>query len=391
MRATIVYPVLGRGIPRNARNEKTGLVFEEIEFDVAEVSGDEAPVAFLVTKSGETMGSMPEEKPLRIRSFEGSLYRSTAGNPRYGQDYCQRMELPGFGEITARLCEQAITAVEVEAFGGVGAEYWPISARTIKDYNRTAIGLVTHRRPADAFVFTDEGAGEAEQWRAKARRLTDGFLMVDGELWERCDEPVYSVSTRSSPGIEVVGGGPVTAFGSSHFKFHGFVQPSVRVFTALEYDLALEARERAEPFRKPGVHDMDDHIEVLLPEAVCYPAAERELDRLARDLVEDVSRAVEAGTKRFGWQWFGGMPGDVLSAWTEVRDIVHSYDPLEATVPDELEGAVERLAAGLKRESALDGVQLSTRVTEDDYRSLMGRWQDREIDVPVAMATERRM
>lgn len=380
MKAKMTYPVLAKGIPKGARNLRTGLVFEDMEFDIPEVSDADAPVA-LAIHAPENQTEFPEERPLRIRFHDGKHYRLAQNHQRFSKDYNDRMGLPGFAEITNRLLNTILSEVKAMTYGGAEPDYWPVSARKIKEYNRAAIGLVTHRKPAEAFTITEEGFRTAKRWRDAAERATECLLVVDGELWEQCDEPVYSVDTKSSPGVMVTGGTPLAAFGSSHFRFHGFATPSLQVFNAAEHELAVAAKERAEPFRRIHAGEAADFIEVLRPEAVTYPAAERELDRLARYMIDDFAGAVENGTKQYRGNWFRRVPSAVLTAYTAVKDIVDGYDPFKTSVPEELEPAVERLKSELDRVDQIDGVPLRERVTDAEYEALMGRYQDRDIEM----------
>nr|WP_250807566.1 hypothetical protein [Neorhizobium tomejilense] len=373
MRLNLSYPVMARGTPKGARNERIGVWSEQIELDVREVSRFEAPVAMIVTKTLEDITDpwLAAVQRKEVISNDGRLYVQV---PRLSG------EPANLDLITKRLSELLITTVMAQVGSTTkSADYWPVPGKEIALCAKS--GIREFAASEEDFVVADDDMPTAELYRERARQVADGLLLVDGELWEECDEPVYTVATKASPGIEVSGAQPITASTSTHFRFAGYVEPYVRVFNANEYDMALAAKELAENYRKVLAFEPRDFIEVILPEAVTYPAAERELDRLARYLVADFSRIVKRNTAQQGEAWFENVPTPLLSAWSEVRDIVKGYDPQKAAVPDELEDAVERLLDQSNRY----GRKFRDWVSDDDVAQLLSRWQDRDIDINPVM------
>ena len=380
MRATLIYPVIAKGTPKGARNQKNGLLFEEMSFDIPEVTADEAPIAMLVRQEHDPYSRFKKENPIRVRYHDGKLYISTDNHPRFRKECADRLRLPGLAEITHRLCDQAIVSIENTLDK---TEFWPISSKSIVKYkvDDGAINLTRNRQEQDAFAISEDGLERAEHWRGQARDTQNGLLVIDGELWETCDEPVYSVAMRASRGIKVRGASPTTVLASMHFMFHGLVNSDVRVFNALEHDIAVAAKEKAIPDRpRYDARETDDHIDVLIPEAVSYPAAEREMDRLARYLVDNFGRSIKDGCVQRGDIWFSSIPSSLLTAWCQLRDIVERYRPLADKVPESLEPTVETYLQELaRRNNGHLGFSLLGSLTQQDIDELYARWQDREI------------
>jgi hypothetical protein len=379
------YPVMAKGTPKGSRNERIGIVYEEMEIEVPEVSGYEAPLAMIVRRPDDERDNRfrGEVETREVRFFDGKLYVAAVYEGKAGRPVAKA--LTPLARITDRLTDLVVTTVEADmTYNTKSADYWPLAGKTIAMMKKASTNLRTEILiEGGQFQFSEDDRAAAELHRDRARKVQDGLLVIDGVLWEECDEPVYVVSTKSSPGLEVWGTRPVTASISSHFALSGYVEPYVRVFNAAEHDLAQAANALAEPYRKPQAFEPRDHIEVFLPEAVTYPAAERELDRLARYLVTDVSRSLRGIANRGGDSWMETVPTALLTAWTKVRDIVKAYDPLRGRVPEELEPAVETLVAQMDRH----GKTYRNWVSEEDIEQLLGRWQDRNIDVE---PTERR-
>jgi hypothetical protein len=227
-------------------------------------------------------------------------------------------------------------------------------------------------RPVGQFVFDEDGLIEAEQWRALAEEAAGCFLMIDGKLWEKCDEPIYSIAARASPGIDLLGGRPIA--GMVRKPLLSNIDSYVRLFNALEYEMALDAKALTEKYRKPGCKEQSGFIEVFVPQAVQYQSEGGELRRLARLLVQDLEHEIRQAAMSASPNWSDAVSVSKIAAWNEVRSAEHCFGLPGG--PERLEEAVVALVDILKP------FDWRMRVLRDeDVDALLSRWQDREIVV----------
>lgn len=227
-------------------------------------------------------------------------------------------------------------------------------------------------RPDGQFVFDEDGLVEAEWWRALAEDAAGCLLLVDGKLWEKCEEPIYRIAARASPGVDLLGGRPIAA--TIRKPILSNTETYVRLFNALEYEMALDAKAQTEKYRKPGCKETSGFIEVFVPQAVQYQSAEGELRRLARLLVQDVEHEMREAAMSAEANWSDRISVSKIAAWNEVRSAENCFELPGG--PERLEEAVVALVDILKP------FDWRMRVLRDeDVEALLSRWQDREIAV----------
>ena len=378
MKASFYYPMMGTGRARQGRVDKMGIVIGDWVMDVHEVSAEDAPVALNVC---------PDGKPaFEIRWYDGELYRAFPTGEGINREQDGRLRVRGMTQRFERLLGDQM---QNDIFKTrLRQSYYPdtaiASAQIITELQYGTCGLGERslfNRPEGHFIFDEEGLEEAERWRALAEEAAGCLLVVDGTLWERCEEPVYKIATRASPGVDVLGGHPIAATKRQHLLAN--TDPDDRLFNALEYELALEAKATTERYRKPASKVDSDYIDVFVPEAVQYRSAEGELRRLARLLIEDVERGIADATKKGTTKWSGSFPIALIAAWNDVRNAEIGFE--RPGGPEYLETAVLSLVAQM---SPFDANSIGC-LRDEDVEALLSRWQDREItldSIPYALA-----
>ncbi|MCZ7861179.1 hypothetical protein O9X98_07135 [Agrobacterium salinitolerans] len=369
MKASFYYPMMGTGRTKQGRADKTGVVVGDWVIDIPEASGEDAPVALYVCPDGKpTFG---------IRWHDGVHYRAFPTEEGISREQDGGLRVGGMTRRIARILGNKMQNDLIK--GGARQSYYPdgiSAAHVVNDMQNGTCQFAQWRRPDGHFVFDEEGLEEAERWRALAEEAAGCLLVVDGTLWERCDEPVYKIASRASPGVDVLGGRPIAAM--KRQPLLADTDPDDRLFNALEYELALDAKAKTEQYRKPGSKVDSDFIEVFLPEAVQYQSDEGELRRLARLLVEDVERGIADATRKATTKWSGNFPIALIAAWNDVRNAEHGVD-LPGGL-DRLETAVVSLVVQM---SPFDANPIGC-LRDEDVEALLSRWQDREITLDSA-------
>ncbi|MCV9964970.1 hypothetical protein OIU34_24040 [Pararhizobium sp. BT-229] len=367
MKASFYYPMMGTGRTRQGRTEKMGLVIGDWTVEVPEATTEDAPVALYVCPDGKpTYG---------IRWHDGALYRAFPTGEGIVREADGGLRVIG---LTRRLERFLGNRMQEEIINGRSRQsYYPdgiASSHIVNDLQNGNCKLGENwTRPDGYFVFDDDGMVEAEYWRALAEQAAGCLLLVDGTLWERCEEPVYKIATRASPGVDVIGGRPIAA--TKRVPILADTDPDDRLFNALEYELALDAKATAKEYKKPGCKEDSDFIEVFVPQAVQYQSAEGEMRRLARLLIEDVEREMADATKNRTTKWSDRFPVALIAAWNDVRNAELGFD-----LPgghDRTEEAVMALVAQMAPFNA----RPQGCLRDEDVEALLSRWHDREISL----------
>jgi hypothetical protein len=375
MKASFYYPMMATGRSRQGRADKMGIVIEDWVMEIPEASKEDAPVAMYVC---------PDGKPtFPIRLHDGVLYRAfpTEEGTSLEQDGGLRV-----GGISRRIARLLGNRMQNDLLAGRARQsYYPdgISAsQVVHDMQNGTCHFTQWRKPDGHFVIDEEAMAEANWWRSVAEEAAGCLLVIDGTLWERCEEPVYKIAVRASPGVDVLGGRPIAA--ANRKALLANTDPNDRLFSALEYELALDAKATTEQYRKPASKENADYIEVFIDEAVQYQSAEGELLRLARLLIEDVERLIASAARQAAVKWSGGFPIALIAAWNDVRS-----EELGVNLPggtDRLEAAVLNLVAQM---APFDANSIGS-LRDEDVEALLSRWQDREItldSIPFTLAT----
>lgn len=363
MKVRFHYPMVGSGRSKQGRSDKIGIVVADWVADIPETNGQDAPVAFYVCPDGKpTFG---------IRWFEGALYRAFPTGEGMERE-ADGVRVIGLSRRLERFVGNQMQRDILE--GRPRQAYYPegiAHSQVVHDLQNGNGGLGKWLKPEGQFTFDEDGLVEAETWRLRAEEAAGCLLSVDGAIWERCEEPVYRIATRASPGVDVLGGRPIAA--TKRVPILENTDPDDRLFNALEYELALDAKEEAKDYKKPGCKENSDFIEVFVPQAVQYQSAEGEMRRLARLLVEDVEREMADATKNKTTKWSDRFPVALIAAWNDVRNAELSFE-----LPgghDRMEEAVMALVVHMTPFNARTQVCLR----DEDVEALLSRWQDREI------------
>ncbi|MBY3433521.1 hypothetical protein HFN89_05110 [Rhizobium laguerreae] len=366
MKASFFYPMIGSGQTRLGRTDKIGMVIGRWTVEVQETTTEETPVALCVFRDGK--------QSYGVRWYEGAHYRSFPTEEGVVQEQDGGLRVIG---LTKRLETFLGNRMQEDIFRGKSRQsYYPdgiASAQTVTLLQSGICGLDANwHRPDDHFVFDEEGMSEAERWRALAEQAASCLLIVDGTLWEKCEEPIYKIATRASPGIEILGGRPLAA--TRREPILANTDADDRLFNALEYELALDAKAKAEKYRKQACKEETAYIDVFVPQAVRYQSAEGELRRLARLLVQEVEFEIAAATKKSAINWSHLLSTSVIGAWNEVRCAENCFDLPGGQ--ERLEEAVTAIVDILKPLDARMNI-----LRDEDVHDLLSRWQDREISV----------
>jgi hypothetical protein len=365
MKVSFSYPMLGNGRAKQGRTNKVGVVVGEWTLDALEVAAGEAPVAFYVCPDGK--------ETYAIRWHDGMLYRKFPVNEGGAVEAEGGLLVKG---ITRRLERLLGNALQNDITRGASRQgYHPEGIAAAAVVNALQNGDIPLKedwsRPDGSFVFDDAGLIEAERWRELAEEAAGCLLAIDGTLWERCEEPIYKIATRASPGVDVLGGRPIAAM--NNISFISYTYADHRLFSALEHDLALDAKAKSEPYRKVGLKEVSDYIEVFIPQAVSYQSADGELRRLVRLLIEDVEREIAMTARTGNPKWSDRLPVPLIETWTDVRKAEVGLD-----LPgghDRAEEAVLKLVALMRPFDA----RKQGSLRDEDVDELLSRWQDREI------------
>ncbi|MCS4089401.1 hypothetical protein [Rhizobium sp. BK176] len=367
MKASFHYPMMGSGRSRQGRSDKIGIVVGEWTLDIPETTKEDTPVALYVC---------PHEKPTYpVCWYDGAHYRPFQTSEGIIQQADGSLRIKGLTRRLETLLGNRMQE-EITFLKRPRQSYYPdgISSPDVAhDLQGGKADLGENwTRPDGHFVFDEDGMVEAARWRALAEEAAGCFLMVDGKLWEKCDEPIYRIAARASPGVDLLGGGPLA--GMIRKPILSNTESYVRLFNALEYEMALDAKALTEKYRKPGCKEQSGFIEVFVPQAVRYQSAEGELRRLARLLVQDLEHEMRQGSQSGAANWSDVLSVSKIAAWNEVRMAENCFDFPGG--PERLEEAVVALVDILKP------FDYRMRVLRDeDVEALLSRWQDREIAV----------
>jgi hypothetical protein len=367
MKASFHYPMIGYGRSRQGRSDKMGIVVGEWTLDIPETTKADTPVALYVC---------PFDKPTYpVCWHDGAHYRPFPTSEEIIQETDGTLRIKG---LTRRLETMLGNRMQDEIVfqKRTRQSYFPdgISAPQVVHDLQGGIGGLGENwaRPDGQFAFDDEGLVEAERWRALAEEAAGCLLLIDGNLWEKCEEPIYKIAARSSPGIDLLGGRPIAA--TPRKPVLANTEPYDRLFNALEYEMALDAKAETEKYSKPGCKEESGFIEVFVPQAVQYQSAEGEFRRLARLLVQDVESEMSAAAKKSPNNWSDRLSVSMIGAWNEVRSAEHCFNLPGG--PERLEEAVLALVDTLRPFDARMHV-----LRDEDVEALLSRWQDREIAV----------
>lgn len=365
MKVRFHYPMMGTGRSKQGRSDKMGVVVAEWVAEIPEATVEDAPVALYVCPDGE--------RTFGMRWYDGALYRAFPTGEGLERE-ADGIRVIG---LTRRLEKFLGDRMRYDIFRGrLRPSYYPdgiASSTVVNDLQNRNCGLGAWTRPDGQFAFDDDGLAEAETWRSLAEEAAECLLSVDGTIWERCEEPVYKIATRASPGVDVLGGRPLAA--TKRVPILAETDPDDRLFNALEYELALDAKETAKEYKKPGCKENSDFIEVFVPQAVQFQSAEGEMRRLARLLIEDVERELAGAAKNKTFKWSDHFPVALIAAWNDVRNAELGFE-----LPGGHERIEEAVMALVAHMTPFNARPLGC-LRDEDVEALLSRWQDREISL----------
>jgi hypothetical protein len=326
MRARAKFPALIHGRTTKMRGDKLVFCLPEIDFEVPEIVGADAPIA-VVTDSYD--GVTP------YRYFDGKLYTPLKD-----------------GEILTKLTRDADVTVLREGhpvFGGMVAEVRNIIGfardgsetrperlyNVLNSYRLDDAIAIRAAMDAVSLVETPTTLEALASWATKATARLSEFLLIDGQAWQASPEPCYRLDTWS--GIVEVDPGEVfrVATGSA-VRPHGWDKLSSRYYSALDEDLLAGCVGRMVFRNRTDTGTMD----VLMPEALTTNFRDREIDRFARICVAKVEEYI--GTElRKNKDALRDAPADLLLSAAVLRDRLAWRDPSDDVSHDLAEALFE--------------------------------------------------
>ncbi len=238
MHVTSRVPVSFKGRPHRSQEDKEIFAYETRSFDLREVSKSSMGIVYETFEAYDLqmnrglIGAFRKDRHAEVRSFEGDLYRRVAKmeelpslrlldqpfpkesrtaysvafrseisyieNRLYEvhQAACASLTMPLFEHFRWRLACEDLNTRRL-------ANLWPTNAALTADtdFRTRGIGAWWARNHADNEDILRRLDSFDAHALAEARSLADtlfsGFIVVGGELWERCGPPVYRVMWTS--------------------------------------------------------------------------------------------------------------------------------------------------------------------------------------------------
>lgn len=363
MHATLPMPVLAKGTLKSGRTERTCLAVVDCKVYLADLRADEAPVACVLKSQGF-------RGPREVRTHDGRLFLEAGTSV---EEFVLEQRNNPF--LRGGVNQTRLSAICERLRVGNNNDYWPAgivkAAKSLEIMGSAAIGKELFAQ-TPGIVFPEVSKDLIVRQKEAFRTQMAGFVAIDGRIFERCGEPLYVVHMEGAPGMTLVDSRRYPDGRSD--KYH--IQATSRVFKAVDRESALAAREISVA-RSPRQNERDmPVIEVLMPEVLGFPLAEMDYDRVARIAMRSFAANISCRDDQINW--FMDIPSSLLSSWTELRDFLLAYDPVENGVPDGLEEVFERFLECLY-ETRFEVGMILNAVGTDDIEAVRTAWQNRPI------------
>lgn len=259
------------------RVPRARIVEHPFTVSIPKVSEDAAPVAFVVEHFPEMVGRNFDEyragydQPVRYHS--GEFYAPVRMDYRHRAGIASAYESANPFE---RLAQQVAS----------------VRAATDREREEYAEAIARHEIRADEYPARSDRAEDVEE---QAERIVHGLIVIDGELWERCNEPAYIYSApgffSSKPGYILAS----TDYSETR-DLQSIYGASERV--ALAYHHATSARYGFIDVKRPDLVTIDSTARSLAEEDERKSRKANEIrekiERLSEDLAEAQAEADKA-------------------------------------------------------------------------------------------------
>jgi hypothetical protein len=346
MRIKVKFPALMAARPPKHKNPKISVCAFDTIVDIGEVSPSEFPVAIIAHH--------PASKT-EYRTIGGKLYRSRDTDIDRFVERCHRLAVDSRRDnhITGHILREMHRQIE-KINDYTEDRFWPKAAKhLLRSGMDTAYAqvqeivsqspLIDLRGPWTGRVGEIAHmrflAGDPDQRLSMYERMThDAFRAVkvmDGQVWLETPEPCY-VLQKTDQGIGHISIGNVGEYVRNADTpegltwWHGLDNQAVSV---LNY-------ENVSANFAPFIHRFTP-MDVLIPEVLQADFPSLEIDRCARALGDIVSEAMR-GRKSVTTAFLKLPSTRTVTAWTDLLDLVESYDPLEG-VPEYIEDGIVEL------------------------------------------------
>lgn len=333
------YPVITTPIPLiyqaqakygKERNFRTVYYGEWVSFPVKELGSDDAPVF----ARWDYMGGWSDNREIKgreiVRVFNDAFYRPYRGPAS------KRLVMPHLEpEALNQWNEQFNPLYDISAAGGDGDR-----RVALKEFLR---GELKDQSPLDAREITDL-TRDAEISRLEG--LDGALILIDGKIWERCDEPVLALNYHTSMGNSTV---------DVDILFGGQSTDKVEIFRLDDRDGLLDflrlLRNLDDPRREARINENAANIEISIPEAL---KAEPERQAFLR-LCEKTVKQSENDVLQRG--------REVTNAWHDLNDILNnSKTDIRSTDIDEAFSTFKRFCEEYAKRDPLGNDHYSDRV-----------------------------
>lgn len=176
------YPVLLKAVPPKHKTPKTCIAAFEADFEIKELSENEAPLA---VKHGTN----------EWRSFEGRFFRRSNLSGEQFIDFLQRSFFSSHQDPFVRTHKLLMSHENYRQLKYGPDNAWPKFADTISitGIHQGYAGFETLMTQSKDLVPTPGQEAWLAEVEATARADMDSYFIVDGQVWYAVPEPVYAV------------------------------------------------------------------------------------------------------------------------------------------------------------------------------------------------------
>jgi hypothetical protein len=384
MKLEIEYPAFVVAMHKGGRTAKKNVVLQKAEFELAVVTAEEAPLAFLV--HNDKGKGVVETRD--IRSFQGRLYGTVQPpeRPQSGQPHPRTLEeLIGVASKTPLdtkgMFRHVVNQMRCEMKEDETGTVLPSGVKSGLHHPGSRIEddspiVSASRSLLHDLIIDDDVRLAFERYRDLIQSQLGRYVSVDGVVYELCGEPIYRVSDKVTIYYPDApdGGLPLFTYAAGNHD------DAVDKVTSLD-----EARVAAGGSRY-DYNRCEVEIEVIDHEKVTWRAEEMDFDRFARKVESSLSLGI---VKMHEMHRGIRIPKSVYNAWLDLRDFLDTYDPLEG-VPEELEHLLTDALdqwKGFRRGREFGNVY---DPEDEPYNTMVARFADRDISLPAPVISSFR-
>lgn len=338
MKFFIKFPYRAKVIPARGRKWRDVYVAENAEVTIREATDAEAPVAATVHIKRANSEGIPKKERLDFRWHDGSFYRVARNN-------------------NDRKRQSAWPVVDAFERIGIGA-FAPLKSIVIspEDYENKPVSFFMSDVPELASL---DIKNRDEVRRDNAfRELTEMmslFLSVDGMLWEKINEPVFTFH-RGEVRLE---------------PFHDRLLKAFKEEVYLTLPLVDESRPWFDDLLREARFGAVD-VEIILPEAFAHCTLQNSLLTAIEELLRKWL-ATTSGTRGNPAPLWAEIPSGVFVRWTSLRDELLTVRGGNAKADlNKLTNAADEFLASLNE---MERYAVKTQV------EAIERWHDRPLEI----------